>query len=170
MRARELRACSVGQNVAALRPQLHSRITRAFSAAITMSPPGPFLFHCGLLCDSEHRSLCYAVGPYLPPRLSPPRPAFKTLSRWKLRKGNRKGDSVEILCVFRFQSSCPSSSFCGTETLRLTQGPRVAITQRGPLPPAPSAATWGPPSRQGPTPPPQKGWQLSWTRTGTWTS
>ena len=34
------------------------------------------------------------------PPLSP-RPAFKTLSRWKLRKANTKGDSVEILylCV-----------------------------------------------------------------------
>ena len=89
MRARELSACSAGQNAAALRA--------------TASQPR----HTGLFCCRhnvstwcEHSSLCCAIGPYLSPPLSP-HPAFKTLSRWKLRKRNTKGDSVEILylCV-----------------------------------------------------------------------
>lgn len=89
MTACELSACSVDQNAAALKA--------------TASQPS----HTGLFCCRhdvstwrEHSSLCCAVGPYLSPPLSPS-PAFKTLSRWKLRKGNTKRDSEEIfyLCV-----------------------------------------------------------------------
>ena len=50
------------------------------------------------LPDIEYSSLCYTVGPcplfcFVFFHL-----AFKTLPRWKLRKGTRKGDGLEILC------------------------------------------------------------------------
>lgn len=98
-------------------------------------------------------------------------------------RGTEKEDSWEYspftFCL-AFQFSCPSSSLCGTKTLRHTQGLRVVITEMvpqrslllgqaapGPLPGVAAAVRVSPP-KLAQTPPARSGRELGWTRTGIW--